>query len=94
MEEPVYYWDPVIAPSGMAIYSGTMFPEWKGNVFVGALKGQHVARLVMAGMKVTGEERMFTEIGARIRDVIQAPDGALIISTDEEAGKVIRVTPK
>jgi len=94
LEQPIYYWDPVIAPSGMAIYSGTMFPEWKGNVFVGAMKGQHVARLVMAGMKVTGEERMFTEIGARIRDVIQAPDGALILSTDEEAGKVIRVTPK
>ena len=94
LEQPLYYWDPVIAPSGMTFYTGGQFPEWKGNLFVGAMKGMHVARLVMDGTKVTGEERMFTEIGARIRDVIQGPDGALYVSTDEEAGKVIRVSAK
>lgn len=94
LEQPLYYWDPVIAPSGMTFYSGGQFPDWKGNLFVGAMKGQHVARLVMDGTKVTGEERMFTEIGARIRDVIQGPDGALYISTDEDAGRVIKVSAK
>jgi aldose sugar dehydrogenase len=94
LEQPLYYWDPVIAPSGMTFYTGARFPEWKGNLFVGAMKGQHVARLVMNGTRVVGEERMFTEIGARIRDVIQGPDGALYISTDEDAGRVIRVSPK
>ncbi len=92
--QPIYYWDPVIAPSGMAFYTGSLFPAWKGNLFVGAMKGMHVARLTMDGTKVTGEERMFTELGARIRDVIQGPDGALYISTDENDGKVVRVTPK
>jgi glucose/arabinose dehydrogenase len=94
LEQPLYYWDPVIAPSGMAFYTGAQFPEWKGNLFVGAMKGMHVARLVMNGTKVVGEERMFPELGARIRDVIQGPDGALYLSTDEEAGKVIRVSKK
>jgi glucose/arabinose dehydrogenase len=94
LEQPLYYWDPVIAPSGMTFYTAALFPEWKGNLFVGAMKGMHVARLVMNGTKVVGEERMFPEIGARIRDVIQGPDGALYVSTDEDAGRVIRVSPK
>ncbi len=94
LEQPIYYWDPVIAPSGMAFYSGAMFPEWKGSLFLGAMKGMHVDRLVLNGTKVIGEERMFPEINTRIRDVIQGPDGAIYVSTDEEAGKVIRVGAK
>jgi glucose/arabinose dehydrogenase len=94
LEQPLYYWDPVIAPSGLVAYSGKMFPEWKGNLLIGSLKQMHVARVVLNGTKVVGEERLFPEIGARIRDVVEGPDGALYLSTDEEAGKVIKVTPK
>lgn len=94
LEQPLYYWDPVIAPSGMAFYTGSMFPEWKGDLFIGAMKGMHVDRLVMKGTKVVGEERMFPELKARIRDVIQGPDGALYVSTDEDAGKVVRISRK
>ena len=94
LEQPLYYWDPVIAPSGMTFYTGAMFPEWKGNLFVGSLKQTHVDRLVMNGTKVTGEERMFPELNVRIRDIIQGPDGALYVSTDEEAGKVVRISAK
>jgi glucose/arabinose dehydrogenase len=94
LEQPLYYWDPVIAPSGLAFYTGSMFPEWKGNLFVGSLKQTHVDRLVMNGTKVVGEERMFPELNVRIRDVIQGPDGALYVSTDEDAGKVVRISAK
>jgi len=94
LEQPLYYWDPVIAPSGMTFYTGSMFPEWKGNLFVGSLKQTHVDRLVMNGTKVTGEERMFPELNVRIRDIIQGPDGALYVSTDEDSGKVVRISKK
>jgi glucose/arabinose dehydrogenase len=94
LEQPLYYWDPVIAPSGMTFYTGAMFPEWKGNLFVGSLKQTHVDRLVMNGTRVTGEERMFPELNVRIRDIIQGPDGALYVSTDEDAGKVVRISAK
>ncbi len=94
LEQPLYYWDPVIAPSNMFFYAGGLFPEWKGNLFVGSMKQMHVSRLTMNGLKVTGEERLFTELKVRIRDIIQGPDGAIYLSTDEEAGKVLRVTPK
>jgi glucose/arabinose dehydrogenase len=94
LEQPLYYWDPVIAPSGITFYTGAMFPEWKGNLFIGSLKQTHVDRLVMNGTKVVGEERMFPELNVRIRDVIQGPDGALYVSTDEDAGKVIRIGAK
>jgi glucose/arabinose dehydrogenase len=91
-EQPLYYWDPVIAPSGMLFYSGAMFPEWRGNVFVGGLKSQGLVRLVLDGDRVTGEERL--PMGARVRDVEQGPDGALWVLTDEADGKLIRVTPR
>lgn len=93
MEQPVYYWDPSIAPSGLAFYTGDKFPAWKGNLFVGALKYRLVARLTLDGEKVVHEERIFTELGERIRDVRQGPDGLLYILTDADDGRLIRLSP-
>jgi glucose/arabinose dehydrogenase len=94
LEQPVYYWDPVISPSGMAIYSGRMFPEWRGNVFIGGLSSKALVRLVMNGDRVVGEERLLTERGERIREVVQGPDGALYLLTDRAGGKLLQVTPR
>jgi aldose sugar dehydrogenase len=94
MEQPIYYWDPSIAPCGMAFYTGDLFPPWKGNLFVGALARQHLARLVLEGEKVVAEERLLTELGERIRDVRQGPDKALYVLTDNPEGRVLRVTPE
>ena len=94
MEQPVYYWDPVIAPSGMAFYEGDLFPALKHSVLIGSLRDKHVDRLVLKDGKVVGEERLFTDIGARVRDVAVGPDGAIYVLTDEEDGKLIKVTPK
>ncbi len=94
MEQPVYYWDPVIAPSGMAFYAADLFPAWKGSLLVGSLREQHVARLTLQGGKVVGEERLFRELGQRIRDVKVGPDGAVWLLTDEEDGKLLRVVPR
>jgi len=93
MEQPVYYWDPSIAPSGMAIYSGRLWPEWAGDIFVGALKFQLIARLERTGDSITGEERLFEDAYGRIRDVREGPDGALWYLTDEPNGALYRVTP-
>ena len=81
MEQPVYFWVPSIAPSGMLFYTGDLFPEWRGNLFVGALSGEHLVRLVLDGNRVVAEERLLVERGARIRDVRQGPDGALYLLT-------------
>ncbi len=94
MEQPIYYWDPSIAPSGAAFYTGEVFPEWKGNLFVGALAGQALHRLVLDGDKVVGEEALLTALDERIRDVRMGPDGALWLLTDNSAGRVLRVVPK
>lgn len=96
MEQPVYYWDPVISPSGMVVYSGAMFPEWKGNIFIGGLSSKALIRLVLDGNdKVVGEERLLTkEVGERIREVVEGPDGALYVLTDENDGEILRLTPK
>ena len=94
LEQPVYYWDPVIAPSGMAFYTGSLFPAWKGSLFVGGLKGERVSRLTLDGRRVTGEEWLFRELHERIRDVVQGPDGALYLLTDDESGRVLKVVPK
>jgi len=91
MEQPVYYWDPVIAPSGMTFYTGTRYPGWTGNAFVGSLGTQSLVRLVLQNGRVTTEERY--EMGARVRDVTQGPDGFLYLVTDESDGKVLRVVP-
>ncbi|CAM5765221.1 PQQ-dependent sugar dehydrogenase [Bosea minatitlanensis] len=93
MEQPLFYWDPSIAPSGAAFYTGSAWPQWKNSLFVGALAGSLLARLSTEGEKVTGEERLLTDIGARIRDVVQGPDGLLYLLTDEEDGKLLRVRP-
>ena len=94
MEQPVYYWDPVIAPSGMQWYSGDAFPAWKGSLFIGGMKDKFLVRLVVNDGKVTGEEHLLGERGQRVRDVRQGPDGALYIVTDEDKGELWRVTPK
>jgi glucose/arabinose dehydrogenase len=94
LEQPVYYWDPVISPSGMAIYSGSLFPEWRGNVFIGGLSSKALVRLVMNGDRVVGEERLLTDRGDRIREVVQGPDGALYLLTDKAGGKLLKLTPR
>jgi glucose/arabinose dehydrogenase len=92
VEEPVYFWVPSIAPSGMMFYTGDLFPEWKGNVFVGALAGQHLARLVLNGERVVAEESLLTDFKQRIRDVRQGPDGAVYLLTT--GGGLVKLTPK
>ena len=93
LEQPVHYWDPSIAPSGMTFYSGVLFPEWRGNLFVGALKFQLLARLVLDGEKVVREERLLRGAFGRIRDVRTGPDGALYLLTDDDPGELLRITP-
>jgi glucose/arabinose dehydrogenase len=93
MEQPLYYWDPSIAPSGLAFYSGDLFPAWRGNLFVGALAGKALVRLELDGERVAKEERLLKELGERIRDVRAGPDGALWLLTDSSDGRILRVTP-
>jgi glucose/arabinose dehydrogenase len=93
MEQPVKYWVPSIAPSGMAFYTGDLFPAWRGSLFVGALAGRMLVRLSLDGERVTGEERLLQELGERIRDVRQGPDGAIYLVTDNAAGRILRVSP-
>lgn len=93
-EQPIYYWDPVIAPSGMAFYEANAFPAWKGSLFVGGLNQKRVSRLALNGERVVGEEWLFRELGEEIRDVIVGPDGALYLATDGEQGRIIRIAPK
>jgi len=93
MVQPVYYWDPSIAPSGMAFYTGDKFPEWTGDLFVGALKGRLVSRLELDGRNVVAEEHILGDLGERIRDVRQGPDGYLYLLTDSPDGRILRVTP-
>ncbi len=92
MEQPVYYWDPVIAPSGMAFYDADLFPAWKGSLFVGSLVGTHLARLSLEGEKIVGEERLLVDRG-RIRDVRVGPDGGVYVLTDAKAGELIELLP-
>ena len=94
MERPVYYWDPVIAPSGALFHSGKGFPAWKGNLFVGGLRSQVLVRLVIEGNRVTGEEHLLGERNRRVRDVREGPDGSLYLVTDESNGEIWRVSPK
>ena len=91
VEEPVYFWVPSIAPSGMLFYTGDVFPEWKGNLFVGALAGQHLVRLVVEGERVVAEEKLLTDLKQRIRDVRQGPDGAVYVLA---GSGLLRLTPK
>jgi aldose sugar dehydrogenase len=93
-EQPVYYWDPVIAPSGMQFYTGDAFPAWRGSLFVGGLASQRLVRLVIKDNRVVGEEHLLTDRGKRIRDVRQGPDGALYVVTDESDGELWKITPR
>lgn len=92
LEQPVYYWDPVISPSGMTFYSGKGMTEWKHNLFIGGLSSTHIARLVITNNKVTGEERLLANEGQRFRDVAEGTDGALYAVTDE--GRLYRIGKK
>ena len=90
-EQPIYYWDPVIAPGGAVFYQGAMFPGWNGNLLVAALKEKHIARLEIENDRVVGEERLLTDLGERVRDVAVGPDGAVWAITDEDDGKLVRL---
>jgi glucose/arabinose dehydrogenase len=93
-EQPVYYWDPVIAPSGAQFYTGNAFPAWRGSLFIGGLVSQRLVRLVIKDNRVIGEEHLLSDRGQRIRDVRQGPDGALYVVTDENNGELWKITPK
>jgi glucose/arabinose dehydrogenase len=92
MEQPVYYWDPVIGPSGLAAYRGTLFPAWKNSLFAGALRGIGLYRLEIENGKVVAEEPMLTDRKERIRDVRVGPDGALYVLTEQKA--LLKITPE
>lgn len=94
MEQPAYYWDPDIGPSGLLFYTGNLFPQWKSNLFVGALVSKALVRLVLDGNRVAAEERLLVDLEQRIRDVRQGPDGALYVLTDDDKGQVLRIRPK
>lgn len=91
-EQPRYYWDPVIAPSGLAFYSADLFAKWRGSVFVGGLRGALLDRLTLAGDRVVSEEPLLFDLKSRIRDVRIGPEGAVYVLTDD--GKFLKLTPK
>ena len=93
MVEPLWHWTPSIAPSGIAFYTGDLFPSWKGSLFNGALKFKLLSRLELKGDTAVKEERLLQGLNERIRDVRQGPDGALYLLTDNEAGRILRITP-
>ena len=97
MEQPVHYWDPSIAPSGMMIYSGKLWPDWQGDIFVGALKFKLISRLDRPADAtvdgILGEEQLFAEKYGRVRDIREGHDGAIWFLTDEGDGALYRVTP-
>lgn len=93
LEPPLHQWTPSIAPSGMAFYTGAAFPGWKDNLFVGSLKFQYLARVVLDGSRVVTEERLLEDQFGRIRDVRQGPDGLLYVLTDEDDGRLVRLQP-
>jgi glucose/arabinose dehydrogenase len=94
LEQPVYYWDPVIAPSGAQYYTGAAFPAWRGSLFVGSLVQKTLVRLVIKDDRVAGEEHLLEDRNQRVRDVRQGPDGALYVVTDERDGELWKITPK
>lgn len=93
MEQPLVHWEPSIAPSGMTFYTGTQFPKWQGNLFIGALAGKHLRRLVLNGENVTHQEVLLKNTVGRIRAITQGPDGLLYFITDEENGMLYRLEP-
>ncbi|HET6160786.1 MAG TPA: PQQ-dependent sugar dehydrogenase [Dongiaceae bacterium] len=93
LEQPIYYWDPSIAPSGLTFYTGDKFPAWRGNPFVGSLKFGLLVRLEVEGTRIVKEERLLEDMGERIRTVMQGPDGYLYLLTDEDDGRILRIEP-
>lgn len=93
-EQPVYYWDPVIAPSGAQFYTGNAFPAWRGSLFVGGLESKRLVRLIIDKDRVTGEEHLLVDRDQRVRDVRQGPDGALYVVTDHDNGELWRIAPR
>jgi glucose/arabinose dehydrogenase len=91
VEQPIYFWVPSIAPSGMMFYTGDLFPEWKGHLFIGAMVGQHLVHLVVKGERVVSEEKLLTERKQRIREVRQGPDGAIYLLSGAD---LLKLTPK
>jgi len=97
MEQPIYYWDPIIGPSGMTFYTGSLFPQWKGSLFVGGHGTRDLVRLTIDGEKITGEERLLKDLQPKpeaIRDVRTGPDGALYVLTDGAAGRLLKLVPR
>ncbi len=97
MEQPIYYWDPIIGPSGMTFYNGSLFPQWKGSLFIGGHGTRDLVRLTLNGEKITGEERLLKDLQPKpeaIRDVRTGPDGALYLLTDGSAGRLLKLVPR
>jgi glucose/arabinose dehydrogenase len=93
IEQPVYFWTPSIGPSGLLFYTGDLFPDWRGDVFLGSMPMKHLVRLDFEDGRVIAEEKLLWDLCARIRDVRQGPDGALYVLTDEDDGKLLRIAP-
>ena len=91
VEQPVYFWSPVIAPGGMQFYTGNAFPAWRGNLFIGSLKEKRLVRLELEDRRVAGEEHLLLDRNQRVRDVRQGPDGALYLVTDQQNGELSRM---
>jgi glucose/arabinose dehydrogenase len=94
MEQPVFYWDPVIAPSGAVFYTGDVFKEWRGDLFIGSLTPGQLVRVRLNNGKVVSETRYLDELNERIRDVRQGPDGYIYLLTDNSPGRILRLEPK
>lgn len=97
MEQPRYYWDPIIGPSGMMFYTGDRFPAWKGTLFIGGLATTHIAHLTLDGDTIVGEERLLTDLKPhpeRIRDIRQGPEGAVYVLTDSNPGRLLKLVPR
>ena len=94
LEQPVYFWTPDIAPAGIAFYTGNAFPAWKGNLFVASLAAKYLIRLVLDGTHVVAEERLLTDVNARLRAVHEGPDGSLYVLTDGANGKILRLVAR
>jgi glucose/arabinose dehydrogenase len=93
LEQPVYYWDPVISPGALAIYRGDLFKEWKGSFLIAGLSSKALIRLVLEGDRVVGEERLLMDTGERIREVVEGPGGAVYVMTDDSDGEIWKLTP-
>jgi glucose/arabinose dehydrogenase len=93
LQQPLYFWTPSIAPSGMTFYSGDQFPAWRGNLFVAALGAKRIERLVLAGERVVAAEPLLLERCQRMRSIEQGPDGTLYVLTDEDSGQILRIEP-